>query len=104
MTLRWLSCDSMGMVNFPNVYVFVIGNVVHAVNPDGRFVTVCIISVASGIAISMGGCTRETEESDLQPQPSHLPQSPIPNHHKCPYDSVNGGQCCHCKAYIDDYK
>jgi len=34
-TMRWLSRDPLGMVDGPNVYAYVRGNVVHAVDPDG---------------------------------------------------------------------
>ena len=50
-TLRWLSCDPLSMVEGPNVYAYVRGNVVNAVDPDGRFVVTSIIQTILNAAL-----------------------------------------------------
>ena len=41
-TLRWLSRDLLGMVDGPNVYAYVRGNVVHALDSLGLYAFRCV--------------------------------------------------------------
>ncbi len=47
-TMRWLSRDPLGMVDGPNVYAYVSGSVVNAVDPDGQ----AIIAIAAGVFVA----------------------------------------------------